>query len=50
MSIRREVVSCLHWSLVNEHSIELFGGFGSQAGLVEGNVGNTTALTVLVVL
>lgn len=42
--------ACLHWSLVDEHAIQIFGGLCSCIGFREDNVGNATALTGLVVL
>jgi hypothetical protein len=41
---------CLHRSLVDEHSVEIFGGFSGSVGPSEDDVGNTAALAILVVL
>ena len=42
--------SCLHGSFVDEHSVEILGGFGSQARFIERDVCDATTLTILVVL
>ena len=42
--------ACLHWSLVDEHSIELFGSLRSRTWLGKSNVCDATALAALVVL
>jgi hypothetical protein len=43
------VESCLHWSLVNQHSVQFFGGLRCGFGLEKGDVCNATAGTILIV-